>query len=100
MLEIHLRERGLRPEVEYRFHPTRLWRFDFALLPEKVAAEVEGGIWRNGAHSRGRGFSEDCEKYNSAAVLGWVVLRFTPEMVQSLQAVRLVEQALLLRRAA
>lgn len=43
---------------EYRFHPAREWRFDFAIPDCRVAIEVEGGafiggrtaicaIWRN-----------------------------------------------------
>lgn len=29
---------------EYRFHPTRKWRFDFAIPHIKVAIEIEGGL--------------------------------------------------------
>lgn len=99
-LELQLRTVGLRPEVEWTFSPGRRWRFDFAFLPEKIAAEVEGGHWSGGRHTRGAGFEADCEKYNSAALLGWSVLRFTPSMVESGEAVRLIEQALRTRRSA
>lgn len=70
-------------EREYHFHPTRKWRFDFAWPAEKVAVEVEGGVWSNGRHTRGSGFIEDCIKYNEAVVLGWKVIRVTTEMVRS-----------------
>lgn len=69
------------PEKEYRFHPTRKWRFDFAWPKERVALEIEGGIWTRGAHVRGAHFLSDCEKYNTAALLGWRVFRFTPEQL-------------------
>ena len=35
-------------EPEYRFHPVRRWRFDFANPEYKVAIEFEGGIWAAG----------------------------------------------------
>lgn len=102
LLEIHLRERGLRPEVEHGFAQSigRRWRFDFAFPEEKVGLEVEGGVYSGGRHTRGSGFVGDIEKYNRAALAGWLVLRVTPSMVQSLEAVKLVEEALRLRRAA
>ena len=74
------------PEREFRFHPTRKWRFDFAYPALLVAVECEGGVWAMGRHNRGSGFTEDCAKYNQAAILGWRVLRFTKEMIDSGQA--------------
>ncbi|NIP25770.1 MAG: hypothetical protein GWN94_02580, partial [Phycisphaerae bacterium] len=50
------------------------WRFDFAYKTERVAVEVEGGVYTQGRHTRGEGFEEDCEKYNQATLLGWRVL--------------------------
>lgn len=73
---------GEKPVPEYHFHPTRKWRFDFAYPIKKIAVEIEGGVWTGGAHTRGRGFEEDCEKYNAATLLGWRVFRFTGEMVE------------------
>ena len=61
---------------EYRFHPTRRWRFDAAFLEHKIAVEMEGGIWTRGRHTRGRGYRRDLEKYNAATELGWRVFRF------------------------
>jgi len=72
---------GEKPVPEFRFHPTRKWRFDFAYPQKRVAIEIEGGVWTGGAHTRGKHFESDCEKYNAAAILGWRVLRFTGEMV-------------------
>ena len=80
------------PCRECTFHPTRRWRFDFCWPDIKVAMEVEGGTWSGGRHTRGSGFRKDCDKYNQAAILGWVVLRVTSDMVQDLTALRLLEQ--------
>jgi very-short-patch-repair endonuclease len=69
-------------EAEYRFHPKRKWRFDFAAPGQKVAIELEGGSWTGGRHVTGIGFQKDCEKYNAAAMLGWRVFRFTSSMLR------------------
>jgi hypothetical protein len=69
-------------EREYRFHPTRKWRFDFAWPKRKVAVEIQGGVWSGGAHGRGSGITRNFEKYNAAAVLGWRVLQGDASMIR------------------
>ena len=81
-------------EREYRFAHPRKWRFDFAWRAEKFALEIEGGVWIQGRHNRARGYVADLEKYNSAALLGWRILRVTPEMVSDGTALRLVAEML------
>ena len=66
---------------EYQFHDTRKWRFDFALTDWWVAIEVEGGIFSNGRHVRGTGYTQDVLKYNAAVTLGWLVLRYTTAQI-------------------
>ncbi|MCP4540619.1 MAG: hypothetical protein GY832_26070 [Chloroflexi bacterium] len=82
------------PEREHRFAPPRRWRFDFAWPARNLAAEVEGGTWARGRHTRGAGFEKDCEKYNEAALLGWTVLRFTTQMVNDGRALETIERAI------
>ena len=55
------------PEREYRFHPSKMWRFDFAWPAFRVAVEIDGGIHTGGRHVRGAGFVADCHKLNCAA---------------------------------
>jgi very-short-patch-repair endonuclease len=74
---------GVVFQPEYRFHPTRRWRFDRALPELKIAVEIEGGTWSGGRHTRGAGYEGDCTKYNAAAVAGWAVLRFTSTMLDA-----------------
>ena len=74
------------PEREYKFHPKRRWRLDFAWPSLMLAVEIEGGVWSGGRHTSGVGFTSDCEKYNEAVCLGWRVLRVTGSQVKDLQA--------------
>jgi len=79
---------------EFRFHPRRQWRFDYAWPAQMVALEIEGGVWSRGRHTRGKGFEHDCIKYMEAAVLGWTVLRVTPKMVADGRAWQYVTRVL------
>lgn len=56
---------------EYRFHPERRWKFDFAWPLFRVALEIEG----LGRHQKIEGYANDCEKYSEAAILGWRIIR-------------------------
>lgn len=69
------------PIREHVFAPPRKWRFDLCWLKEKVALEIEGGVWTQGRHTRGKGFIKDIEKYNMATAMGWKVLRCTPDQL-------------------
>lgn len=89
------------PQTEYKFHPERKWRFDFAwpawtdypdfdkengILPKtrgNLAIEIQGGTFTRGRHSRGAGQHNDYEKMNEAQRLGWRVLQFDSSMLSS-----------------
>jgi len=77
--------------AEYRFHPERKWRFDWAWPSIHVAIEYEGGTWSRGAHVRGAHFSSDCEKYNAAQIRGWKVFRLTADMLRTGQHIPIME---------
>ena len=62
------------PVEEHRFHPTRLWRLDYAWPELKVGVEIQGGTYAKGRHSRGAGQEGDYEKHNAAVIEGWRVL--------------------------
>lgn len=97
VLYLHMSERGLGELVkaQYGLHnPERKWRFDFAFPDKKIFVEVEGGTWVNGRHNRGKGYEEDCRKYNDAAIAGYQVLRFTTDMVNSMEAIATIERVL------
>lgn len=67
------------PSAEVMFYPERKWRFDFAWQAERVALEIDGGVWSGGRHGRGSGIVKEHEKFNSAASLRWRVFRTTPQ---------------------
>jgi len=83
------------PVPEYRFHPRRRWRFDWAWPNEKLALEINGGAFlpTGGRHTRGAGFRADTEKFSEAAILGWRVLYVLPEDMDG-RALVLAERAL------
>lgn len=104
-----LDEAGYPYTRQWRFHPTRRWRFDFALghppAPHgdsktidqlKLAIEVEGGQFIGG-HKRGAAADTDYDKFNEAALRGWTVLRFSTHQVVSGQAWPVIYRAWALR---
>lgn len=82
------------PETEFAFHPTRRWKFDYAWSSFRIALEVEGGIWTGGRHNRAAGFLADIEKYNAAAIIGWRVLRTTPDNLLKASTLEMIREAI------
>lgn len=71
--------------TELKFHPKRKWRFDWANKELMVAVEYEGIFGGKSRHTNLVGFTNDCEKYNNAQILGWVVLRYTASNYEQVQ---------------
>lgn len=82
------------PLVEVKLVPERQFRADFvwfldlpiwaaALEIRGLAVEIDGGVYTQGRHTRGSGFTRDLEKMNETLLNGFLVLRFTPEQVES-----------------
>lgn len=102
-----LKENGIEYFPEYKFCE-RKWRFDFILgrrasigdwVAMKVehlmiAIEIQGAIWIQGGHSRGSGYMRDIEKHNEATLLGWRILKFTPEQVKNGEAIKFIKRLL------
>jgi very-short-patch-repair endonuclease len=106
---------GVRDQFtpEYQFHPTRKWRIDWAVVPMRLAVELNGGIFsrpvycnhcgspvtrtlangsvvairEGGRHNGSGGYMKDLEKINSLCCAGWRVLQFTSDAVVSGDAV-------------
>lgn len=63
--------------TEYKFLHDRRFRFDIAIPEKMIAVEFEGGVFSNGRHTRGKGYSNDIKKYNLAVLHGWKLLRYS-----------------------
>lgn len=92
-IQLATRTLGIEVVKEYVFHPTRKWRFDYAIPAWKIALEVEGGVHTGGRHIRPKGFLNDMEKYNAAAVFGWRVLRCVPDQLLSKKITDMIAEA-------
>lgn len=79
---------------ELQFHSDRKWRFDYAFPSRKIAIEIDGAIWTLGRHNRPRGYLNDMEKLNTAASMGWLVLRFSTDERFYLSTRRLIDVTL------
>ena len=94
-LALHLRAAGLYAgcEREWRWCPGRRFRADFGFPAQRMMVEVEGGLFMmRGGHNSHSGITRDIEKGNLAAELGITLLRFTREMIQSGEAIRVIER--------
>lgn len=69
---------GPELEKEYKFCPGREWRADYRIGQWLI--ELEGGVHSKGRHVRPAGFIEDCFKYNTAAMLGYRIIRIATGM--------------------
>lgn len=76
------KEKGL-PESDivpqYRLVQERLWKYDFAFPSQKLLIEIQG-MGRGGSrggHQTAQGMRNDCDKHNTAVLLGWRILTFS-----------------------
>lgn len=81
---------GEIPTPEHKFHKSRKWRIDYAFAGQKLAVEIEGGVWSRGRHTRGSGFVGDMEKYNALTEDGWYLLRYQPHKIDFDQIKRII----------
>lgn len=70
------------PQREFKFHPNRDWRFDYAWPDKKIAVEVQGM-----PHRIRERFLSDVEKLAVAQIHGWQVLLVAGQDVRSGRAV-------------
>ena len=80
------------PVEEFKFHPTRKWRIDICWPDQKLALEIEGGVWENGRHVRPSGFIKDIEKYNALTLEGFSLLRCTPQQMETCESYDFVRE--------
>jgi len=76
-ITIFLMSKQIASQLEFKFHPTRKWKFDLAIPSHNIAIEYEGINSAKSRHTTITGYTGDCEKYNAAVMNGWRVLRYT-----------------------
>jgi len=67
---------------------------DWAWPEQRVALEIDGGVWVRGAHGRGTGIVRDQEKGREAAALGWRILRCQPKELFTASVIDALTRAL------
>jgi hypothetical protein len=74
--------------TEFKFSPTRRYRFDVAVPDRKLGFEINGGLFIKGksgfggAHSLPTNILRDMEKRNLAGELGYRVFEWTPNQIK------------------
>lgn len=76
-LEEFCKENGFKLETEFRFHPKRRYRSDWAIPGLDLCIEYEGLFSRKSRHTTIAGFTNDTLKYNMCVKAGYDVLRYT-----------------------
>ena len=83
-----------RPTREFVFAPGRKWRADFCWEEQRLLVEVEGGVFSGGRHVSPMGFLADIEKYNTACLLGYRLIRVGAKHINSHAALNWIRSAL------
>ena len=85
---------------EYKFHPKRKWRADFYIPEYNLLIEYEGMPYQiaKSRHTTIRGYRNDAEKYNEAALLGFRLLRYTAQMIADGTAYSQIESLIKFKR--
>jgi very-short-patch-repair endonuclease len=102
LLAFHLKAAGILFTRQFYFaagwplkpgQKARKWAADFALA-DGLLVEVDGGVFVNGGHNRGKAYTDDRERDAEALCHGWRVLRVTTDQVESGAALAWIERAL------
>lgn len=86
----------VEPQFPFAAAMGRKFSADFCFVDYQLLIEIQGGIWRpgGGAHSRPENIDRDIEKQQHAALLGFLLLPFTPQQVESRFAIEWTSQVL------
>ena len=97
-----------KPIAEHKFSDQGNWRFDYAFLEQRVAVEIQGGLFvvkgarrcpvckqtPAGRHTRGPALRDEYEKLREAAADGWLVLPVPPDEAMSKKFLTQLKRAL------
>lgn len=95
LLLAQIRQAGLpEPERQFAYAKGRRLKADFAWPLLHLLVEVTGGIWQRKAHGSVSGVLADIDRLNAATRHGYATLRFTPQMVESGEALSVLREVL------
>lgn len=80
---------------EYKFHPKRKFRLDWAWPEGKVGIEFDGVMMRTVGHNSLAGILRDSEKSNLAQAMGWRVFRANAKNVGDESFFALIDSVLI-----
>ncbi len=83
------------PVPEFRFSE-RMFRLDFAWVPQRVGLECQGALFARvpGGHNRGAAIRKDHEKRNLLACMGWRILYCETESLCLTETAEMIRRAL------
>lgn len=83
-------------EQEVKLIPGRKFHFDFFIPTTNIAIEIQGGVWSKlkMGHNSGSGIKRDCEKSNLAQKYGYILFKFTSDMVRNGEAILFLNNVL------
>ncbi len=94
-LDFQLRAVGLNPKRQYKFHPERRYKVDFAFPEHRLIVEVNGGVWMpKSGHNSGVGITRDYQKSNVAQLMGYTYLQFTRKDIEDGTALATIEEVI------
>lgn len=82
--EFYGKHLDIKTEFQFAKERGRKFRFDFLIMDWKVAIEYEGIFSEKSRHTTFKGYSQDLVKYNLAAVMGYIVLRYSASNVNNI----------------
>ena len=94
VLAFQLKAVGIEFVRQYCYAKPRRLRADFAFPSARLLVEIQGGVFQRKAHGSITGILADIDRLNTATLAGWRLLRFTPQAVQSGEALQLIDRAL------
>jgi hypothetical protein len=78
LLTYFCKDNGWTLEREFLFDPNRRWRSDFYIPELNCLIEYEGLVASGkGGHQTMKAYTNNCDKYNRASLLGFKLLRYT-----------------------
>ena len=89
-----LEEFAIGYERKFQFKTTKHWRFDFHIVKKRLLIEIAGGPWSGGRGGKLANKAWSMERYDDAEELGYRIMRFEPDQVESGYALQWIQEQL------